>query len=216
MRTLVVDDHAIVRRGYNALLHQMWPDGDVAEAATIADALTQAGDAEPDLIILDLQLGGVLDLETVSTLRDRCPTAPILVVSVHTARRVVTEVMERGANGYVAKACPEPQLRAAIQAVLDGSCPAILPEAEAVEGAHLLTRRQKQVLNLIHQGHSNKAIANQLNISLTTVQVHVSAILRALNVQNRTQAALAAESMPLEEETAPPPVKPRERVPSTC
>ncbi len=193
MRILVLDDHAVVRRGHAQILRDLLPDADIVEA----ESLTEAMDAvrlgeEPGLIVLDLQLGDASGLDVMDALRALCPLAPILVVSVHTAESVIAAVLERGANGYVAKRASEAHLREAIQAVLAGEIVTALPEGGRTEGMHLLTRRQWEVLELIHQGESNKGIANRLNISVTTVQVHVSAILRALGVQNRTQAALIA------------------------
>jgi len=193
MLVLVLDDHAVVRRGHAQLLRDLLPEAETGEAESLSEALglVRVRD-EPGLIVLDLQLGDAIALESLDALRAVCPTAPILVVSVHMAGSVISAALERGANGYVAKRASEAHLRAAIQAVLAGETVTALPDTPKGDGLHLLTRRQWEVLELIHQGQSNKGIANTLDISVTTVQVHVSAILRALGVQNRTQAALLA------------------------
>jgi DNA-binding NarL/FixJ family response regulator len=212
MYVLIVDDHAVARRGHNEIVRDCLPDAETVLAADLTEAcaLLRPGD-EPALIVLDLQLGESLSMTPVDVLRRRCPTAPILVVSMHTAGWVVTGALEHGANGYVAKSASEAQLREAILAVMDGEMISALPEGRSSEGAALLTRRQEQVLQLIHQGHSNKAIANILDISVTTVQVHVSAILKALDVQNRTQAALVAGTLLADDPVAPPAVAPAAR-----
>lgn len=193
MLVLVLDDHAVVRRGHAQILRDLLPEAETVEAESLSEALglVRVRD-EPGLIVLDLQLGDAIALESLDALRAVCPTAPILVVSVHMAGSVISAALERGANGYVAKRASEAHLRAAIQAVLAGETVTALPDTPKGDGLHLLTRRQWEVLELIHQGQSNKGIANTLDISVTTVQVHVSAILRALGVQNRTQAALLA------------------------
>lgn len=154
------------------------------------------------LVMLDLDLPDTQGLETLERMRGAAPSAPILVVSAGFEGAIIDGAFERGARGYVPKNSSGATLRMAVRSVLHGELyvpPHILPvfggnpghpsATAAPRGPIRLTSRQNEVLLLLAKGYANKEIASTLSLSLSTVRVHVSAILERLGVENRTQAA---------------------------
>ena len=200
MQVLLIDDHPLFRQGMRSLIERMDPRASVVEAESCEAAL-EAGDGGIDLILLDLSLPGMNGLEAIAAFRARFPTTPVVVISAsHDAARV-RQAIERGAQGFIPKSTPPDVLMSALRLIFSGGVyvpasvmhndePASVPAAPAE--APDLTAAQARVLSHLVLGHSNKAIANALDISDNTVRAHVSAILRALNVTNRTEAVHAA------------------------
>lgn len=201
MQVLLIDDHPLFRQGLRSLIERMDPKARVVEAESCEAALDAGERARPgfDLILLDLSLPGMNGLEAIAGFRARFPTTPVVVISAtHDAVRV-RQAIERGAQGFIPKSTPPDVLMSALRLIFSGGVyvPASVMQAEAPAAGSPatplnLTAAQARVLSLLVRGQSNKAIANTLDISDNTVRAHVSAILRALNVTNRTEAVHAA------------------------
>ena len=210
IRLLVVDDHALFRRGLVALLMQDERFTVCGQAGDIGEALRLMGCESPDLILLDNHLPGVRGVDGIASLKDAAPDARILMLTVSENEDDLSAALQAGADGYLLKTVELDHLSTYIIKVLAGepvvspemmsklliafrakapAAPASLP-AEAELG--LLSAREREVLALIAHGDSNKLIARQLDIAETTVKIHVQNILRKLQLSSRVQAAVYA------------------------
>lgn len=203
MKLLVVDDHPIVREGLVALLGQIEPGATVLQVGDAHRALALAHEhADLDVVVLDLAMPGMGGLPAIAEFGRARPELPVVVVSASEDARDAREALAQGALGYVPKSASQYTLLSAIRLVLNGDRyvpPLILDEAPAAQPAGAgadggdgrlpLTDRQVDVLKRLSAGHSNKTIAIDLGLSEKTVKAHITAIFRALNVVNRTQAA---------------------------
>jgi DNA-binding NarL/FixJ family response regulator len=213
MRILVVDDHVLIRIGLRHTLASL-PDPElkIIEAATCREGLDRAAAEGPiDMVLLDLNLPDATGLEGIARFSEAYPDLPLLALSGIDDAATIRAVLHRGAAGYIPKTCLNQVLVSALQLVMAGGIyvppdallrPADgLPERRERRGADGsgaptadglgLTERQAEVMGLLAEGRSNKEIARALNLAAATVKVHVGAVLRALNVQSRTQAILA-------------------------
>ena len=210
MKILVVDDHPLILSALTQLLPQLDRPVTVFGAGDRDETYAMLA-AHPDvaLLLLDLALPGSRGLELLGKLRRDFPRLPIAVLSATHDRATVDSALASGARGFIAKTASARQLVDVVQRLLDGrSCPrpdlARAPTRFA-EGHDTspdilgLTQRQSDVLRLLVQGKPNKLICRDLNLSEGTVKVHVSAILRALNVHTRAQAIveLARRGVPV-------------------
>jgi two-component system, NarL family, response regulator LiaR len=203
IRVLIVDDHAIVRKGIRALLSESGGFEIVAEVADGKDAVLQAEETQPDVILMDLLMPGMDGIEATRQITSRQPEARILVLTSFAADNKLFPAIKAGAVGYLLKDSSPEDLIRAIHQVHRGE-PALhptiarkllqevahAPEQEAPPDA--LTAREMAVLQLIAQGLSNQEIADELIVSESTVRAHVSRILGKLHLASRTQAALYA------------------------
>lgn len=204
-RIMLVDDHPMLRRGLADLLAMEDDLLPVAQASSGTEALQIATTIEPelDLILLDLNMPGLNGIETTQALRNAGVDAKIIIFSVSDEHADVVEALREGADGYLLKDMePEDiilQLRAAVQGrtALSPELTQIL--ASAIRGRLKpapkqadLTRREKDVLDLVAKGQSNKLIARNLDISEGTVKVHVKRVLHKLGLRSRTEAAIWA------------------------
>ena len=202
---LIVDDHPMVRAALEVTLKTAYPDGQVFQAGTLAQAENSLnGQPSIDIVLLDLNIPGVDGFSGLSALRGKFPRVPVLVVSGFDDQRYQTEARAAGAAGFVSKAAESDAMLAAIAAVLAGDshwpaesadAPANDDDANFSTMLATLTPQQLRVLELLGQGMLNKQIAHELDIVESTVKAHVSAILRKLNVYSRTQAVLLAQKM---------------------
>jgi DNA-binding NarL/FixJ family response regulator len=198
MKILVVDDHAVLRQGLAALLTGAGAVSEVLHAGSLAEGLAlAAADGDLDAALLDLHLPDAAGVASVSSFAELNPTLPILVVSASEDPCDVRRALDAGALGYVPKSADPETLVSAVRLVLAGELyvpPLMLRRDVAVAGAgaETLTPRQREVWASIAQGLSNKEIGRKFGLSEKTVKVHVGAILKALGVTNRTQAARAA------------------------
>jgi NarL family two-component system response regulator LiaR len=203
IRVLVADDHAIVRKGICALLATE-PDIEViGEAGDGMEAVSQALEFEPDVILMDLVMPGTDGLEATRQISACQPQTRILVLTSFAGDDQIFPAIKAGALGYLLKDSEPEQLVQAIQQVYRGESslhPSIarrlLRELSNPTGqgpnTDSLTEREIEVLRLVAQGQSNREIAEKLTISEATVRTHVSNILSKLNLCSRTQAALYA------------------------
>jgi DNA-binding NarL/FixJ family response regulator len=202
-RILITDDHPLVRNGIRALLSSAFPTCELHEAASLKGALEVLGaDPDFDLVTLDLDLPDAKQLEALTYLRARFPSVPIAVLSASRDAGLMRLALASGASGFISKSETPEHLVAALQAIRDhgiyvsGELPPVEQEDEKLlQRIESLTPQQRAVLGMIVAGLLNKQIAHELNISLTTVKAHVSALLAKLGVVSRTQAALLAKRL---------------------
>ena len=199
MKLLVVDDHPLIVAALTQLLPRLNRPLSVFSASDRDEAYAMLA-AHPDivLLLLDLALPGTRGLELLGRLRQDFPRLPIAVLSATHDRATVDSALASGAKGYIAKTASARQLVDSVDRLLDGrTCPRpdlarspvrAFDAFEGFQGMLGLTQRQSDVLRLLVQGKPNKLICRDLNLSEGTVKVHVSAILRALNVHSRAQA----------------------------
>lgn len=203
---LIADDHPLFRQAMAVALASAAPDARVAEAGTLAAAARVAAET-PDLalITLDLKMPGAVGYSGIALLHAERPGVPILVVSAADAATAAEEARAFGAVGFLSKDADLPQIEAALRSAL-GRDPAPTPAPasaaspiDRVRGTVAgLTPTQLKVLLAVLAGKLNKQIAYDLGMSEATVKAHMTAIMRKLDVQNRTQAALAARSLGLD------------------
>jgi DNA-binding NarL/FixJ family response regulator len=223
MKILLIDDHPLFREGVALLLKplvdglQTWEAGSCEEAFEL---LAQRGSV--DLVLIDLGLPGLSGLEGLQRLRLEHPEVPVVVMSSADDKDTVLAALDAGAMGFIPKSSTSQVMLGALRLILakgiylppsvflaaraaPAPSPASPAPARSVEApasarqpADLgMTPRQADVLHLLLQGKPAKLIGRQLNLSLSTVKAHTSAVLRALNVTTRTQAVLAASRMGL-------------------
>jgi DNA-binding NarL/FixJ family response regulator len=203
---LLVDDHGLVRHGLQLLINETMPHLSVQLAGSLAEALqTLSRSGAFDLVLLDLTLGDVHGMAGLRRLRDAHPALPVVIVSAQDDRDTVLAALDGGAMGFISKAAPPDELRAALtgviahrvihlpQSVSDGmaGAPGTAGRALSELSALGLTPRQIEVLGHVVQGLSNKEIARKLVRSEVVVKKHVTAALQALGVPNRTKALVA-------------------------
>jgi DNA-binding NarL/FixJ family response regulator len=207
-RVLIVDDHPVFRDGLAGLLATL-PDVTLAASVGSAEeALALVRADPPDVVLMDLNLPGASGVEATRQVLAAAPGTAVLVVTMVDDDDSVLAALRGGARGYVLKGASSGEISAAIRTVAEGgavfgagiasrlvSAQPTAPRAVAGE----LTARERDVLELLADGASNKQIARSLELSLKTVQNHVSRILDKLQAADRTQAALRARGL------APPP-----------
>ena len=203
IRVLIVDDHAIVRKGIRALLSEAGGFEVVGEADTGQAALLRAGETLPDVILMDLLMPGMDGIEATRQITGRHPQTRILVLTSFAADNKVFPAIKAGALGYLLKDSSPDDLVRAIRQVHRGE-PSLHPiiarkllqeiarPAELQPAPESLTAREIEVLKLIAEGLSNQDIADRIIVSESTVRAHVSRILGKLHLASRTQAALYA------------------------
>lgn len=203
IRVLIVDDHAIVRKGIRALLSEAGGFEVVGEADNGQEAVLRAEAVHPDVILMDLLMPGMDGIEAARQITSRQPQTRILVLTSFAADNKVFPAIKAGAAGYLLKDSSPDELVRAIRQVHRGE-PSLHPTiarkllqeiarpAELQPAPEALTEREMMVLRLIAQGLSNQEIADRIVVSEPTVRTHVSRILGKLHLASRTQAALYA------------------------
>ena len=198
IRVLLVDDHPLVRAGLTALLSATEEMTVVGEAADGASAAGLAETTRPDVVLMDLSMPGMDGVEATRLLLAQVPSAAVVVLTSFHDQDRVTEALRAGAIGYLLKDCEPRDLVAAIRSAAAGHSPldpriarALLPSAGPRPGDSL-SAREREVLDLISTGASNRQIARALGITERTVKVHVGSLFRRIGVADRTSAALWA------------------------
>ena len=203
MKILVVDDHVLIREALRGLFRELKPDATVLEAADASRTMELLAE-QPDiaLILLDLSLPDRDGLVLLAELRARYPGISVVVLSGFPDRANVVRALDHGALGFIPKSAGREVMTSALNLVFSGGVyipPEILgtPNAATPQPSPAdlgLTERQVDVLALMMQGKSNKAICRLLELAEPTVKNHVTAILKTLGVSNRTEAVLAASA----------------------
>lgn len=204
MRILIVDDHTLFREGLKFLLAELDPRVEFIEADRCAAIGGFVNGQQVDIVLLDLNLPDAKGIQGLARVRESLPEATIVSLSSEDDPRIILEVIEQGAAGFIPKSSSRQVLIAALRLVLAGGVylpphalqrPADRTVAEQkqpeINPLIHLTDRQREVLQLAVRGKSNKAIAREMNISDATVKAHLSACFRALGVKNRTEAVFA-------------------------
>ena len=214
MRVLVVDDHPLICEALRQVLKALDKDIELLEASNGGRALSEAGRSDRlDLILLDLALPDADGFEVLRELRERHPSFPVVVLSASENADIVIRALDAGAMGFIPKTSSNEVLLGALRLVLSGGVylpaevlrhapsPALAPKGvRSPEASYRdlgLTERQAQVLALVVQGKPNKIICRELDLAEGTVKIHVTAILKALGVANRTQAVIAVGKLGL-------------------
>jgi two-component system, NarL family, response regulator LiaR len=200
IRVLLVDDHPVVRQGLRALLSTQDGIEVVGEAADGETAVDEADRLSPDVVLMDVVMPGIDGVEALRRIGERRPQTRVVMLTSYADERRAMEAVDAGASGFLLKDASPRDVVAAIRAAQRGEAvlhPAVaaklLAERRRPPAAHAdLTARELEVLRLIARGLQNKQIAAQLHLSEKTVKTHVSAILRKLDVSDRTQAAMYA------------------------
>lgn len=206
MRILVIEDHALVREGLLLALRALEENGQPAEVLGAKDADNAAdilaANDDFDLVVLDLMLPGTSGMAFLGVIRKRHPHIPVVILSALDDGDTVMKAMRHGAAGFVSKASPTDMLLGALREVLAGEIwlpPEYRDQAgkrrrnKTVADRFGLTKSQSRVLELLAEGKTNREIAELLDVTEGTVKIHVSAIFKALNVSNRSQALLVAQ-----------------------
>lgn len=205
LRILLVDDHEVVRLGIKALLGRFPQFQVVAEAATAQDAVQQAVQHKPDVVIMDIRLPGKSGIEATQEITEKLPATKVIMLTSFAEDDLLFDAIMAGASGYVLKQIGSGELVRALETVARGEKlldPAITQKvfdrvrqtARAAQGANFarLTDRELQVLALVAEGKTNKEIAEKVFLSEKTVRNYVSSILDKLNLSTRSEAAAYA------------------------
>lgn len=204
IHVLIADDHTLFREGLRALLDSVGDTEVVGEAATGDEAIAQAAELQPDVILMDIQMPGVNGIEATRRILRTSPHIGVIVVTMFEDDASVFAAMRAGARGYVLKGADQEEVLRVIRAVVRGEAlfgPAIAdrlinffsrPRPVSSEVFPELTDREREVLDLIAQGYDNATIAQQLVISPKTVRNHVSNIFSKLQVADRAEAIIRA------------------------
>lgn len=197
---LIADDHPLFRQALRLAVHQVLPDAAIVEAGTLAAAAQAAASAERlRLILLDLKMPGAVGYSGIALLHAERPDVPILVIS-SAGPEAAADARAFGAIGYLHKGSDLDAIEGAITAALDNMGPVTVdgpqqPLDQVRATVASFTPMQLKVLLAVLDGQLNKQIAHRLEISEATVKVHMTAIMRKLDVRTRTQAALVARSL---------------------
>ncbi|MGC9223199.1 MAG: response regulator [Terracidiphilus sp.] len=195
IKVLIVDDHPIMRIGIAAIINARADMVTVAEAGSGESAVDLFEKHRPDITLMDLRLPGISGVEAIRRIRARHPEACFVVLTTYEGDEDIYQALEAGARAYVIKGMQHEALVDALRRVYAGGrfLPSPVSRALAARTPDSdLSAREREVLQLLAQGESNKRIASLLGITEATVKCHVSVILMRLQVEDRTQAVVAA------------------------
>ena len=206
IRVLIADDHAVVREGTRQILEHEPDLKVVAEAADGDEAVKLTGSSKPDVAIIDISMPRVDGIEATRQIKALYPQVAVLILTAYDDDQFVFSLMEAGAAGYLLKSVRGSELVDAIRAVYSGESvlhPSIarkvlnrfvpsLDKGQRQEPPETLSQREMEVLQLATQGLSNQDIADELSLSLRTVQAHLGHIFNKLRVSSRTEAVVRA------------------------
>jgi DNA-binding NarL/FixJ family response regulator len=205
IRTLLADDHALVRAGIRALLRDIADITIVAEADNGRDAVRLAGELTPDLAILDISMKELNGIEAAAQMKARSPGTRVLILSMHATEDFVRRALKAGAAGYIVKDSAPLELTMAIEAVMrdetylsprvSKSLLAGLVDGRVAQGGSSLeglTPRQREVLQLVAEGRSTKQIAFALEVSVKTVETHRAALMERLDIRDTASLVVYA------------------------
>jgi DNA-binding NarL/FixJ family response regulator len=195
IHVLLVDDHALVRRGFRRLLEDDADINVVGEASSGDEAVARFDELQPHVVVMDSAMPGMGGIAATRTIVGRHPDARILMLSMHSEETLVRQALDAGARGYVLKSALDLDLAAAIKQVHSGERvvdPALTRVPLMGEERTRLTPRELQVLQLICDGLSNREIAARLGLSANTIAVHRARIMNALGVHKTAELVMYA------------------------
>ena len=202
VRILIVDDHAIVRKGLKEILLEAYPSAHIEDVADADSMINKAKEANWDIIISDLSLPGLSGLEALKHLKQFVPKIPVLILSIHPEEQYAIRILKAGAAGYLNKDTAPDELVKAVQRVLQGrkyisssvaEKLASSPDLENGKMSHeLLSDREFEVLKLIASGKTISEIAVLLSLSITTVSTYRSRLLAKMDLKNNAELTMYA------------------------
>ena len=205
MRVLLADDHSIVRRGLRSLLEDAGISV-VAEAADGLEAIRLCEEHRPDVLILDVAMPKLNGIEVAARAQKLASRPGVIMLSMHADESYIIRALAAGARGYLLKSATDEDLLPAVRAVAAGK-PFFSPAVTGVlvedyvrrlqvrgltDSFHLLTDREKEVLQLLAEGRSNKEVATLLDLGLSTVETHRANLMQKLNLHNTAEIVLYA------------------------
>jgi DNA-binding NarL/FixJ family response regulator len=205
LRVLLADDHSIVRRGLRSLLEDAGVSV-VGEAADGLEAVRLCEEHHPDVLILDIAMPKLNGIEVAARAQKLVNRPAVIILSMHADESYIIRALAAGARGYLLKSATDEDLLPAVRAVAAGK-PYFSPAVAAVlvedyvrrlqtrglsDSFHLLTDREKEVLQLLAEGRSNKEVATLLDLGLSTVETHRANLMQKLNLHNTAEIVLYA------------------------
>ncbi|WP_158968669.1 response regulator transcription factor [Paraglaciecola sp. L3A3] len=209
VKFLIADDHPLYREALVGALTPLFENVDIVESDDLASTIsTLRANTDINLALLDLDMPGCENLYGLIHILQNFPNIPVVVVSASDSIKVISKVMALGAKGFIPKSTSTSVIAEALKQVMKGEVwlpnGIVLQDNDELSGLDLirliseLTPKQSEVLKLVQEGLLNKQIAYNLNITEATVKAHISAILRRLNVNTRTQAVLLLKGLDLD------------------
>lgn len=206
IRILLADDHTLMRRGLRALLERQNGFAVVAEAADGREAVEIAAAVNPDVAVIDIGMPNLNGIEAARRITEKRPETAVVILSMHADESYVLRALKSGARGYLLKDSPEEDLIHAIRAVHNGKAffsPEIskmlaedymrqMRQRGVEDSYELLTPREREILQMLGEGNSNKEVATKLNLSLHTVETHRGNLLEKLNLHSTAELILYA------------------------
>jgi two-component system, NarL family, response regulator NreC len=206
VRILLADDHTVMRSGLRLLLERQPHLQVIGEAADGRQAVALSESANPDVVVMDIAMPNLNGIEATRQIVNRSPRTAIAILSMHSDESYVIRALKAGARAYLLKDSAEADLLAAVRALTEGKSffsPAIskilvedymrqLESRGAEDTYELLTTREREILQLLAEGRTNKEVANMLNLSLYTVETHRTHILQKLNLHSVPELILYA------------------------
>jgi DNA-binding NarL/FixJ family response regulator len=194
IRVLLVDDHQPVRAGLQSLLTTVADIQVVGEATDGDEAIGVASDTDPEVVLMDLCMPGMSGLETTRVPHERMPEVQVVILTSCDDQQVMLEAIDAGAVGYLLKDADPQDVVRGVRAAANGESPISGKVAHALmtrgtSAADLLTPREREVLSLVAEGMSNRAIALRLDITEGTVKAHLTNVYQRIGVLDRTEAA---------------------------
>lgn len=207
IRVLLADDHAVLRAGLKLLVNHQQDMEVVAEAGTFGEAIRLASFNKPDVITLDLTMPDGNGVDKIEQVCRACPTARVLVLTMHDDPAYLRAALSSGASGYVVKKAADTELLGAIRAVYAGrvfvdleshhtrAAVALVPGDNPQGPGDNLSERERTVLERLAQGHTNQSIAEQLNLSVKTIESYRARLLKKLGLRSRADITRYAVEM---------------------
>lgn len=216
IRVLIADDHAVLRAGLRMLLGAHRDMDVVGEAADGLDVSRQARELRPDVVLLDLSMPGPRSGSVIRSVLRACPQTRVLILTMHDDAAYLRSALSAGAAGYLVKRAADSELLSAIRAVYAGRTfvdmiesssrpdrPVGADAAEAGQPPKTLSRREREVLRLLAQGHSNQQIADGIRVSVKTVETYRTRVSEKLGLKGRAELyRFATESGMLDPDSA--------------
>ena len=193
IRVLLADDHAVVRRGFRMILDSQADLEVIGEVANGREAVASAAELQPDVIVMDVTMPELNGIEATRRIAEVAPRARVLALSMHKDAVYVREILRAGAKGYLLKDSEEGDLIAAVRSVARGEgflspgvSDAVLTDyrKHVTNALDLLTSREREVLQHIAEGKTNKEIATSLNLSVYTIEAHRGRLMEKLNLHS--------------------------------